>query len=152
MVFLSGQNFCKVPLNGRKLLWLTASRISVCLCLFVVVLSFTQSLSSPALSCTLSSIRQPWELPSREDCGIDLDIYSMMGSERDFCMRTLGALGVLKEDEWVIIFTNCQSVNRRDSVGFKAANCVGNFQLLTLILFTLKSPRLKQPTKTGLSW
>lgn len=55
-------------------------------------------------------------------------------------MTTLRALGVLKQEEWVIIFTNCGSDSCCDSVGLKAAKTsVGNFQLVALIWYTLKT-------------
>lgn len=44
-----------------------------------------------------------------------------MGSEQGFCVTTLRALGVLKQEEWVIIFTNRGRHSRCDSVGLKAA-------------------------------
>ena len=62
-----------------------------------------------------------------------------MGSEWGFCVRTLGALGVLKEEVWVINVTNGRSDYCRDSVSLKAANCVGNFQRVALTWFTLKT-------------
>lgn len=79
-------------------------------------------LHSRTFCCCFSPTQQPWELSSREECVIDPDIYRKCWG---FCVTPLTALSVLREDEWVIIFTNCASDSHCDSAGPQGGKLCG---------------------------
>lgn len=89
-----------------------------------------------------------------DECGIDLDIFIERDGERerDFCVTTPRALGGLEGWKVGDHPHKLQECKWCDSVGFKAASCVGNFKRIALIQLTLKTCTAYTTPVTDLSW